>query len=270
MIGRLAATTGTLPGALPELYQRTETLGCACGRLGLYSFWVRMNSPSRVVVDLLGERHVGACIASASACSAASAAAAVVMNMRNAQLLWGLVHFTELAAAHAINREMAVRHKTLYGSPDWLTGDSRELGSLLAQVQRVRQAAEARGLPTTQASLAAHMHFGFWCRLIGREFQASLWPDLQRAFPHAPDRNRQTVAAPMNVVRTLRNHVAHHTVVPASERPRLVHAAVEVLSFIEPLAVGPLLRTLRLPRGWLGRRWLAEVDDRTAEFGEQH
>lgn len=61
----------------------------------------------------------------------------------------------------------------------------------------------------TEGQTISELSLGFWRFLVARRL-TGLWPDLASAFPHAPDRKRKTVEAPLGRLHDFRNRLAHH------------------------------------------------------------
>ncbi len=57
--------------------------------------------------------------------------------------------------------------------------------------------------------MISELSLGFWRFLVTKKL-TGLWPDLASAFPHAPDRKRETVEGPVARLHDFRNRLAHH------------------------------------------------------------
>ncbi|WP_060886387.1 hypothetical protein [Streptomyces caniscabiei] len=66
------------------------------------------------------------------------------------------------------------------------------------------------GAATPRGKIVAEPNFGFWRFLVVRQYQTTIWPDLARAFPHAPRRSLTLVESPLHRLYKLRNRIAHH------------------------------------------------------------
>lgn len=78
----------------------------------------------------------------------------------------------------------------------------------IAQAQQ--RASRGGGRAAPRGKVIAELSFGFWRYLLARQYQASLWPDLAGAFPHAPNRALPTVEDPVKRLHKFRNRIAHH------------------------------------------------------------
>ena len=64
----------------------------------------------------------------------------------------------------------------------------------------------------TPGRVVAELSFGFWVSILGPRYETTLWrPALRHAFPNRPRGvERKQVQGTLNVVRRLRNRIAHH------------------------------------------------------------
>ena len=80
---------------------------------------------------------------------------------------------------------------------------------------------------------------GFWVSLFNAEYEKFLWKDLRRAFPNIPKhkRQRKTISAPLNKIRSLRNRVYHNEAISWNlTRLSYLHdIIVEVISWMSPI-----------------------------------
>ncbi len=140
-------------------------------------------------------------------------AAAVEMYRWNSALtaaFWEPIGHLEVALRNTLHARLASRHHLLGKPGSWLDDPEEELSSrasldIASARDRVRQKRKRPGDGQTISELS----FGFWRFLITKKL-TGLWPDLASGFPHAPDRRRETVEAPLARVHVFRNRLAHH------------------------------------------------------------
>jgi hypothetical protein len=139
--------------------------------------------------------------------------AAVLLYRWNATLtaaFWEPIGHLEIALRNALSAELAARHHRFGREATWLDDPARELtrrarNVIAAARIRVRQ----KGKPASEGQTISELSFGFWRFLVTRRL-TRLWPDLAAAFPHAPNRRRETVEAPLARLHDFRNRLAHH------------------------------------------------------------
>lgn len=148
--------------------------------------------------------------------------------------LHALISFVEIAIRNAIDTELAAWNTVAGGSPEWSrSGATAEpLYSLLrrplseARKRADQQASERgpahhrHGQPATHDDVVAQLMFGSWVRLVrpvstaeSPARQRLLWEAaVHRAFPNAPqdDSSRVAVGDQLEMLRRLRNRIAHH------------------------------------------------------------
>lgn len=123
---------------------------------------------------------------------------------------WEPIGHLEIALRNVLSVQLEARHRCLGRPESWLDDPERELGGrarkdIAAARARVRQ----RGKRASNSQTISELSFGFWRFLIARRL-TGLWPDLASAFPHAPDRRRETVEDPVSRLHEFRNRIAHH------------------------------------------------------------
>lgn len=126
----------------------------------------------------------------------------------------------EVALRNALDDRMTARHARLGRPDDWIDDPTKEIGrdrwgaGKHAQPYRDLASAKARVTsnrkPLSHGQVISETTFGLWHQLVSRRWSTVLWPDLAGAFPHAPNRTRETVADPIEALRGLRNRMSHH------------------------------------------------------------
>lgn len=210
--------------------------------------------------------------------------AAVRLYEWNAALsaaFWEPIGHLEVAMRNAMSGRLAARHLRLGRTDTWLDDPHNELTRRARHViglarTRVRQ----RGKTASDAQTISELSFGFWRFLITRRM-TGFWPDLAVAFPHAPDRRRETVEEPITRLHDFRNRLAHHQRIWSRSPGARYEDLMRVAGYIDPdlpawidasSAVPTLLRTYRPCGGFRRpvrvplREW-APVDVRLKRLG---
>jgi len=128
----------------------------------------------------------------------------------------------EVALRNAIDTRMTLRHNALKRPQSWLDDPTGELGRDLHSSGRphhkqpykdiaiARNRVRSNRKDLTHGQILSETLFGLWHQLVSKRWTSKLWPDLARAFPHSPDRRRETVSVPVADLRDLRNRIGHH------------------------------------------------------------
>lgn len=115
----------------------------------------------------------------------------------------------EIALRNSLNRELIEK----FGI-EWYNEFEIEdkLKALTSQISTAKRHILNRGEPITPNKVVAELTLGFWVRLLNAEYELVLWKPLRRAFPYLEKKRKQrhTVSAPINKIRTFRNRVFHH------------------------------------------------------------
>ncbi len=194
------------------------------------------------------DRHVGVARMAGylSQCGgdAERAAALYVWNAKVAGALGTDLGHLEVALRNALDERMMSRNLRLKRSGDWLDDPTRELGrdrwGTGKHAQPYKDIASAKGRvssnskPMSHGQVVSETTFGLWHQLVSKKWSTTLWPDLASAFPHAPNRTRETVADPVEALRDLRNRMSHqHRIWPRDlEQDRV--AILTVAGYIDP------------------------------------
>lgn len=117
----------------------------------------------------------------------------------------------EVVLRNALDQRLIRRHTRTGRSGDWFDDPARELGQRARQdIAAARERVRHKGKAMCHGQVITELPFGFWRYLLARQHQATLWPDLAGAFPHAPDRRLTTVEPPVKRLHVFRNRIAHH------------------------------------------------------------
>ena len=165
-------------------------------------------------------------------------------NARLAAALFADLGHLEVALRNALDSRMTTRHERLGRPRTWMDDPTGELGRDLGpgrprheqpykDIATARARVRSNGKPLDHGQILSETSFGLWHQLVSKRW-TNFWPDLASAFPHAPDRRRETIADPISDLRDLRNRISHHHRVwslPVEERYRQI---LDVLSYIDP------------------------------------
>lgn len=139
--------------------------------------------------------------------------AAVEMYRWNSAItaaFWEPVGHLEVALRNALDDRLAARHRRLGRPGAWLDDPAGDLpGRARLDIASARERVKQKGKRASDGQTISELSFGFWRFLITKKL-TRLWPDLATGFPHAPDRRRETVEAPLARLHVFRNRLAHH------------------------------------------------------------
>lgn len=149
----------------------------------------------------------------------------------------------EVGLRNGLDARMAARHAALGRPASWIDDPTGELGRDLSgaarhrrpyrDVEEARRRVRANAKPMTHGQVLSETSLGLWHQLVSKRWM-KLWPDLADAFPYAPDRARQTVAAPIADLRDLRNRISHHHRIWALPCARRHEQLLALAGWIEP------------------------------------
>lgn len=124
---------------------------------------------------------------------------------------WETLGHLEIALRNALADAMTRRHTNKHRTGTWLDDPAHDLAApALIDIDKARRRVSSKGHPASDGQTIAELAFGFWRFLLARRYTTTLWPDLAHAFPHAPNRRRQTVEQPIVQLHDFRNRLAHH------------------------------------------------------------
>lgn len=170
------------------------------------------------VLDHLGSARIGLYLA-AVAHDPGRALDLYRWNARLAAAFFVDLGHLEVGLRNGLDARMSVRHEIRGRAGTWIDDPTGELGRDLSGAERhrrpyrdladARRRVRANAKPMTHGQVLSETSLGLWHQLVSRRW-TNLWPDLADAFPHAPDRARQTIAEPIGDLRELRNRIGHH------------------------------------------------------------
>ncbi|AWL33850.1 MULTISPECIES: Abi family protein [Streptomyces] len=148
----------------------------------------------------------------------------------------------EIMLRNALDARLVRRQERRGHDAEWFDDPGLRLGErahkdIVQAKERARGVGRRRHEGTiARGKVIAELSFGFWRYLIARQHQDTLWPDLARAFPHAPGRALQVVELPVKRLHLFRNRIAHHEGIwhiPVEQRR---DDLLSVLGYIAPAA----------------------------------
>lgn len=171
------------------------------------------------------------------ACCKGDFGAAVDLYRWNAAVtaaFWEPIGHLEVALRNTLSTQLVTRHHRLSRDVTWLDDPSRELSNrarddIAAARARVRQ----KGKRVSEGQTISELSFGFWRFLITKKL-TGLWPDLATAFPHAPDRKRETVEEPIARLHDFRNRLAHHQRIWNREPQERYRDLLNIAGYVDP------------------------------------
>jgi hypothetical protein len=142
-----------------------------------------------------------------------SAVAVYEQNVAVSEAVFGLLHGLEVAIRNGMHEVLTV----YCGTPRWFQSSAAAL-TAYGQDKVAAAIRDAGGQSASAGKVVAEFTFGFWSNLAARGYHWTLWqPCLHRAFP-AVRLARPVVHARLELIRTLRNRIAHHERVLTSQR----------------------------------------------------
>jgi Abi-like protein len=146
------------------------------------------------------------------------------------QALYGVLQPLEIAFRNSIHRVMTADT----GHTDWYDRSPlkwREIESVKAAKANIIKWSHA----VTSGRVVAELTFGFWTKLIGREYEKTLWvPHLYKAFPHLRRPDRLKVFNRFDSIKVLRNRIAHHERIISRNLSQDYMDIIETLEWICP------------------------------------
>jgi hypothetical protein len=154
-----------------------------------------------------------------------------VWNTAAAAALWGGFHVLEVALRNALHQQLT----QLAGREDWWAGDlpfhHDQRRQLRSAQERIRT---TKGADATAGHVVAELNFSFWTSLLANRYHERLWqPALHNAFPHRSGR-RGALHRDLEILRKLRNRIAHHEPVLARDLAADHRSILTVLHSISP------------------------------------
>ncbi|MCY4591378.1 MAG: hypothetical protein OXE86_12625 [Alphaproteobacteria bacterium] len=147
----------------------------------------------------------------------------------------------EIALRNAMNRRLGER----YGDAWYDNGRAGFDRGALERIANTRAKLARDGHSDDPHRVVAALSFGFWVSLLGpggrmaagrrANYEMTLWrPALRGAFPHRAPMTRRQAHRPLNVLRTLRNRIAHHEPIFARNLVADHERILDVAGWISP------------------------------------
>ncbi|QNE22944.1 hypothetical protein F1D05_15080 [Kribbella qitaiheensis] len=155
-------------------------------------------------------------------------------NNAMAAAMWEVIGYLEIALRNALAARMSDRHRRMRRRGSWLDDPFHELDPHSRDdILSARRRAVRKSKPVGDGQTIAELGFGFWRYLLARRYSSNLWPDLAGAFPHAPDRARETVELPVIRLHDFRNRLAHHERIWTAPLRELHDEMLRLLAFVD-------------------------------------
>lgn len=160
-------------------------------------------------------------------------------NIRLAESLEPSLSVFEVTLRNAVIRQL--ERKT--GRKDWYEEFKSDpvTKDLYKYVTTAANHIKARGETVSPDKINGELTMGFWVSLFNAEYEMSLWKDLRLAFPNIPksQRQRKSISAPLNTLRSLRNRVFHNENISWSmARLEELHGTIlQVINWMNPHVV---------------------------------
>jgi hypothetical protein len=159
---------------------------------------------------------------------------ALLLYNQNRQLsegLYGLLQGLEVMLRNSIHSVMSTEaaQADWYDRPGFLFQPE---GLAVAEAK----ANIPQGKPVTPGRVVAQLSFGFWVKLLGRNYEKTFWvPHLYKSLPHLRRPDRRQVFNRLDKVRGLRNSVAHHERILHRDLKTDYNELLETMSWICPV-----------------------------------
>jgi hypothetical protein len=161
-------------------------------------------------------------------------------NLEVSSALWGPLALLEVTVRNTIHLQLS----NMFGDDWWRT----ERGLLnrhemLAAAQTVQKLSRNASGGIDPDSFVSNSSFGFWVGILGpgqrssrqHDYETTLWqPGLFRAFPQLPNSRRKLLHHELNVLRGLRNRIAHHEPIHHMDVNYLRDLIIRVTNYVDP------------------------------------
>jgi hypothetical protein len=158
---------------------------------------------------------------------------AITLYERNtlfSQGLYGALQPLEITLRNSVHRTMVAG----LGRTDWY--DHAKLRFREAEsVKEAKNNIVKWNNAVTPGRVVAELTFGFWTKLLSREYEKSLWvPHLHRAFPYLKRPDRTAVSFRFDAIKLLRNKIAHHEKIISRPLDKDYANIIEAIEWICP------------------------------------
>lgn len=194
--------------------------------------------PHEPLIPLLTEERLRSYLSVTSTRSAA--VELYEWNMHASASVMELTGVVEVIARNAMDIELTTRTASRHQGAVWFDAVRLDSQGTL-DLQKARERATRKGKrPETHGRVVAELSFGFWRYLVESRYLTTLWtPALHRAFPHGADdilTRQREVRKRMQQLHFVRNRAAHHEPIHARDLERDHDYAIELLSWMSPIA----------------------------------
>lgn len=188
--------------------------------------------------------------------------AAIELYRWNAEVtaaFWEPIGHLEVALRNTLSAQLAARHLRLGREATWLADPNRELsGRAQSDITAARARVRRKGKCASEGQTISELSFGFWRFLITKKL-TGLWPDLASAFPHAPDRKRETIEKPIARLHDFRNRLAHHQRIWNRDPQERYRDLLAIAGYIDPGLPGWIGATSTVPHLLSRSKWRFEA-----------
>lgn len=159
-----------------------------------------------------------------------------VWNTAVSAALYELLQILEVTLRNAMNHRLG----EIYGEAWYYNRDVGLNSVALDQISRARRDLEREGYDENPHQIVATLSFGFWVSLLssggsGVNYEMTLWrPALRGTFPQCNRLSRRGAHRPLNILRRLRNRIAHHEPIFSRALDEDHERILEVAGWISP------------------------------------
>jgi hypothetical protein len=156
----------------------------------------------------------------------------------------------EVILRNALHDQLTAWHDARSRPGQWYHDPAHLLeGRARQDIAIARDRLRQRHKTETPGRIVAELSFGFWRFLIGKRYQATLWPQALRfAFPYLqPKPVRSRVSDPVDSLHRLRNRIAHHERIHHERLADRYRDLLLVAGLIHPEALAWINDTSRVP-----------------------
>jgi len=132
---------------------------------------------------------------------------------RASSAFWEVLAHLEVSLRRLLDRRMIARSIATESQEQWSIDPKSEIRiasrRMASELNKAIDRVKRQGKPLTHSAVVSELPLGFWVTLASRKFQF-LWPDLVSGFLGATSRDLQSIQAPLQEFRKLRNLIGHH------------------------------------------------------------
>jgi hypothetical protein len=132
---------------------------------------------------------------------------------RASSAFWEVLAHLEVSLRSLLDRRMIARSIATESQEQWSIDPKSEIRiasrRMASELNKAIDRVKRQGKPLTHSAVVSELPLGFWVTLASRKFQF-LWPDLVSGFLGATSRDLQSIQAPLQEFRKLRNLIGHH------------------------------------------------------------